>query len=145
DNSFDLAISEYGAALWSDPYLWVPEAARILRPGGRLIFLTNSPFAVLCAPPDDADAKLTNRLYRPYLGMHRITWQPSPGETEFHLTHGAWIDLLLENEFCIDRLVELGAPQDAKTHYSWADAQWAQSWPTEEVWCVTSRQAPSVT
>ena len=31
DSSFDLAISEYGAALWCDPYRWIPEAARILR------------------------------------------------------------------------------------------------------------------
>ena len=39
--SFDLAISEYGAAIWCDPYAWIPEAARLLRPGGRLIFLGN--------------------------------------------------------------------------------------------------------
>ena len=34
DESFDLAISEYGASIWCDPYLWIPEAARLLRPGG---------------------------------------------------------------------------------------------------------------
>ena len=39
DASFDLAISEYGACLWADPSRWVPEAARLLRPGGVLIFL----------------------------------------------------------------------------------------------------------
>ena len=39
--SFDLAISEYGAAIWADPYKWIPEAARLLRPGGQLIFLGN--------------------------------------------------------------------------------------------------------
>ena len=33
--AFDLAISEYGASIWCDPYLWIPEAARLLRPGGR--------------------------------------------------------------------------------------------------------------
>ena len=36
---FDLVISEYGASLWADPYAWVPECARVLRPGGRLVFL----------------------------------------------------------------------------------------------------------
>ena len=41
DASFDLAISEYGASIWADPYRWVPEAARLLRPGGRLMFLVN--------------------------------------------------------------------------------------------------------
>ena len=32
DASFDLAVSEFGASLWADPALWVPEAARLLRP-----------------------------------------------------------------------------------------------------------------
>ena len=27
DASFDLAFSEYGASIWCDPYLWIPEAA----------------------------------------------------------------------------------------------------------------------
>src|SRR3989440_2819415 len=34
DGCCDLVISEYGAAIWSDPYRWIPEAARLLRPGG---------------------------------------------------------------------------------------------------------------
>ena len=33
--SFDLVISECGASLWCDPARWIPEAARLLRPGGR--------------------------------------------------------------------------------------------------------------
>ena len=41
DNSFDLALSEYGASVWCDPERWIAEAARLLRPGGRLVFLTN--------------------------------------------------------------------------------------------------------
>jgi SAM-dependent methyltransferase len=39
DASFDLAICEYGASIWCDPYAWIPEAARLLRPAGQLIFL----------------------------------------------------------------------------------------------------------
>src|SRR6185437_278540 len=42
DASADLVVSEYGASIWVDPYRWIPEAARLLRPGGRLIFLRNS-------------------------------------------------------------------------------------------------------
>ena len=26
DASFDLAVSEYGASIWADPYRWIPEA-----------------------------------------------------------------------------------------------------------------------
>src|SRR5205085_10698866 len=40
DASFDLAVSEYGASLWADPYKWIPQAARLLRPDGLLVLLT---------------------------------------------------------------------------------------------------------
>ena len=42
DASFDVVLSEYGASIWCDPYKWIPEAARLLRPGGELVFLRNS-------------------------------------------------------------------------------------------------------
>ena len=50
DASFDLAISEYGASIWADPYRWIPEAARLLRPGGELTFLVNGTIWILCVP-----------------------------------------------------------------------------------------------
>jgi SAM-dependent methyltransferase len=56
DGSFDLVVSEYGASVWCDPYRWVPEAARLLRPGGRLVFLRNSTLLMLCLPATDAGA-----------------------------------------------------------------------------------------
>src|SRR6266700_6739440 len=48
DASADLVISEYGASIWADPYQWIPEAARLLRPGGWLVFLRGSTLSVLC-------------------------------------------------------------------------------------------------
>jgi len=133
DDTFDLAISEYGAALWSDPYLWIAEAARVLRPGGHLIFITNSIFQAVCADEDE-NVPLAPHLQRPYLGMHTTTWLDSPGETEFHLPHGVWIELLRESGFVVERLLELGAPPGAVSRYPWASAEFAASWPTEEVW-----------
>ncbi len=50
DASFDLVHSEYGASIWCDPYKWIPEAARLLRPGGHLVFLRNSTLASLAGP-----------------------------------------------------------------------------------------------
>ena len=47
--SFDLVVSEYGAGPWCEPGRWLAEARRVLRPGGRLVFLTNSVLAALCA------------------------------------------------------------------------------------------------
>src|SRR5262249_52763733 len=69
--SFDLAISEYGAAIWCDPHRWIPEAARLLRAGGRLIFLANSVLLTLCVPDED-DVAATDRLLRPQLARHRV-------------------------------------------------------------------------
>ena len=64
DASFDLAISEYGAGIWCDPYAWIPEAARLLRPGGQLIFLGTSALLMLAAP-DAEDLPAAERLLRP--------------------------------------------------------------------------------
>ena len=50
DDCADFVISEYGASLWCDPDAWLAEAARLLRPGGDLVFLTNSLMVTLCAP-----------------------------------------------------------------------------------------------
>src|SRR6266576_1345629 len=79
DASFDFAMSEYGAALWADPYKWIPEAARLLRPGGELVFLTNGLIAILCMPDYEAEGPATDRLRRPYFGMHRTEWPDEDG------------------------------------------------------------------
>ena len=54
--SYDLVVSEHGAAAWCDPEQWLPEAARLLRPGGRLVFLTNSHLSALCVPAEEGVA-----------------------------------------------------------------------------------------
>jgi SAM-dependent methyltransferase len=136
DACFDFAISEYGAALWADPHLWVPEAARLLKPGGQLVFLSNSPLMVMCVPDHESDGPTTERLLRPYFDMHVTCWPDAPGQTEFHLNHGDWIALLRQHGFAIERLVELRAPENASTHYPWADAGWSRQWPSEEAWVV---------
>jgi len=132
DERFDLVISEYGAAIWSDPYLWIPEAARLLRPGGELIFLGNATLLMLCVPDEDGIAAETT-LLRPYFGMHRFEWPDDPG-VEFHLGHGDWIRLLRRYGFVIEDLVELRPPPDAATRYPFVTAEWARRWPSEEVW-----------
>jgi SAM-dependent methyltransferase len=138
DASFDFAISEYGAVLWADPYAWVPEAARLLRPGGRLHVLTNGLLVQLTAPVD-ADAPVGEQLLRSQFGMHRIQWE---GETsyEFHLAHGEWIRLFREHGFEIEELVEPQVPEDASSTYAFVPAAWARQWPAEEIWKVRKRR-----
>ena len=140
DASFDLAISEYGAALWADPYRWIPEAARLLRPGGRLVFLTNHVLAYLCVPDNEADGPADERLKRDYFGIHRVEWPDAEdGEVEFHLNHGDWVRLLVASGFEVLDLVEVRAPADATTSYPWMDAAWAGRWPCEEAWIARKR------
>jgi SAM-dependent methyltransferase len=136
DASFDLVVSEYGASIWVDPYRWIPEASRLLRPKGRLVFLRNSTLVILCSD-DEEPAK--ESLRRPQFGLHRIEWPD--GGVEFHLAHGEWIDLLRANGFEIERLVEIQAPPNAETHpyYSYVTAEWAKQWPCEEVWVARKR------
>jgi SAM-dependent methyltransferase len=133
DGSFDLAVSEYGASIWADPYLWIPEASRLLRPGGELVFLVNGTIFVLAAqeqeiPPDE-------QLRRPYFGMHRFEW-PDEASIDFHLGYGDWIRLLRANDFEVEDLIELQAPEGAPEHRhdALAGPEWARKWPSEEIW-----------
>ncbi|MFC4044541.1 class I SAM-dependent methyltransferase [Dactylosporangium siamense] len=130
--SFDLAVSEYGASLWCDPDRWIAEAARLLRPGGRLVFLTNSILVTLCLPEEEGYAGQS--LLRPQRGMHRVQW--SNGGVEFHPAHGEWIRILAAHGLVVEALHELYAPDDAQTHeyYDVATADWARQWPVEDLW-----------
>jgi SAM-dependent methyltransferase len=132
DHSFDIAVSEYGASIWADPYRWIPEAARLLRPGGELVFLRNSTLVILCSPEEDVAAVET--LQRPQFGMYRFQW-PNSG-VEYHLSHGDWIRLLRANGFEILDLIEIQAPESAETHqrYDYVSADWGRKWPAEEIW-----------
>ncbi len=135
DARFDLALSEYGACIWCDPYVWIPEAARVLRPGGRLIFLCNAPLIVLTWPDEETAVPAGAQLLRPYFGMHRQTWK-SDESVEFHLPHGEMLRLLRANGFEVEALRELQPSADPKQrgHSDNATLEWARQWPSEEIW-----------
>lgn len=130
--SFDLVVSEHGTAAWCDPERWLPEAARLLRPGGRLVFLTNSMLSALCVPADEGVAH--ERLLRGQRDAYRLHWPG--GGVEFHPSHGDWVRLLRRSGFVIEALHELYAPPDAADHpyYEIVSADWAARWPAEELW-----------
>ncbi|MGH3135149.1 MAG: class I SAM-dependent methyltransferase [Gaiellaceae bacterium] len=137
DASFDLAVSEYGASIWCDPHRWIPEAHRLLRPGGRLVFEGTSPLNILCAIEDpDSTSEM---LQRPQRGMHRLEW--SDGGVIFQLAHGDMFRLLRDTGFEVEDLIELYAPEGAVTHeyYSSVTADWARQWPSEEIWAARKR------
>ena len=137
DASFDLALSEYGASIWCEPERWVAEAARLLRPGGELVFLVNSTLAILCSPDE---GKVAEQLQRPQFGMYRFEWLPDK-EVNFYIPHGEWIRVLGERGFEIVALHELQAPADAEDHphHEFVSAEWAKKWPSEDIWRARKR------
>jgi SAM-dependent methyltransferase len=134
DESFDLVVSEYGASIWADPYVWIPEAARVLRPGGHIVFLVNGTMLVLCFPELDADLPAGTRFQRPYFRSHRYEW-PDDNSVNFHLGYGAWIALFRANGFEVEELAELqGRPDAQPSRHNLFTPAWAAQWPAEEMW-----------
>lgn len=133
--SFDLAVSEYGAAIWADPYRWIPEAGRLLRPGGELVFLANSVLYILCAPDEEAPAGAA--LVRDQAGLHCVQYTDDPG-VEFHLPHGEMLRVLRSSGFEVLDLVELHVPAGAHDR-EYISAEWGRRWPVEEIWRARKR------
>jgi ubiquinone/menaquinone biosynthesis C-methylase UbiE len=137
--SFDLAFSEYGASIWCDPYRWIPEAARLLRPGGELLFMRSSTLQMLCSPDE---GHVAERLVHPLKGMHRFDWtEEGEPSTEFHISGSQMFQLLRKTGFEVVDFRELFAPDDAVDHpyYSYVPAAWGKRWAAEEIWRARKR------
>lgn len=132
---FGLVVSEHGVAAWCDPERWLPEAARLLRPGGRLVFLTNSHLSALCVPAEEGVAG--ERLVRGQREAYRVRW--AGGGIEFHPSHGDWVRPLRGAGFVVEAMREIYAPPDCRDHpfYEIVSGDWAARWPAEELWVAT--------
>ena len=130
DASFDVVFCDHGAFGWADPYLVMPEAARVLRRGGLLAFSNTSPLASICVNPETDLVEPT--LYREYFGLHRL----EDAETlNFQLSYGDWIRLFRGHGFEVEDLVEPRAPADARsTYWDERELEWARRWPSEAIW-----------
>lgn len=137
--SFDLVFCDWGAMTFADPRRTVPECARVLRPGGALVFTTASPVRLLAY--DQGKDRQSRRLLREYFGMHRIEWGDS---VEFQLPYGEWVALFARNGLLVERLVETRAPPRVKSAYlSGADSAWGARWPIECLWRVRKETSRS--
>jgi SAM-dependent methyltransferase len=130
DGSFDIVFCDHGAMTFADPYLAVPEVARLLRPGGLFAFSHHSPIETICwalgAP------KVGDRLAMDYFGLHRI----DDGEDVFfQLPYGEWIRLFRANGLVVEDLIEPRPAPDATTSFRDADElAWGRRWPAESIW-----------
>ncbi|MBA2274066.1 MAG: class I SAM-dependent methyltransferase [Actinobacteria bacterium] len=130
DGCFDLVFCDHGATSFSDPYRTVPEAARVLKPGGRLVFNMSSPFHDLCY--DIATETVTSSLQRNYSEVRKQSWVD---EVTFQLPYGEWIRLFRQNGLEVEDLIELAPEENATTTYDdYVPLGWARRWPAENIW-----------
>jgi ubiquinone/menaquinone biosynthesis C-methylase UbiE len=131
--SFDIVMADWGAPTFADPYLYVPEVARVLRPGGLFAFSGGTPIEWCCW--DDENETNVDRLLRPYFGMHR--WEDSDGSVQFMLPIGEWIRLFRRSGFVIEDLIEIQPPDGAESTYrSPEQTEWGRKWPMDQIWKV---------
>ncbi|HKI59141.1 MAG TPA: hypothetical protein VKA00_08005 [Trueperaceae bacterium] len=138
------AGSGHAAAIWCDPYRWLPEAQRLLRPGGRLVFLGSHPLVTVCSPWDGSDP--VRELVRPYFGLHRTDWtevEVDPGGIEFNLPVSAWFALFEEVGFEVEGYLEPRPVDGAEPEVPFITHDWARQWPCEQVWRVRKPPAAS--
>ena len=140
DGAYDFAVSEYGAAIWCDPFVWIPEAHRLSRSGGVLAFLGNHPLSLACTPLDGSPTAET--LVRDWFSLHRIDWRQvaiDPGGIEFTLPTGGWFRLFDRVGFDVIDYQELQAPDPGAGNPFGTPAGWAHRFPSEHVWKVRKR------
>jgi SAM-dependent methyltransferase len=124
--------------VFADPYVTVPEAARLLRDGGLLAFSMHTPIAEACWPPGRDEP--IERLANDYFGMHRVDLGDS-GHAEFQLPYGEWIRLFARSGFVVEDLIELRpSPEATSTYYDEPAREWARRWPLEHIWKVRRRR-----
>ena len=128
----DLVLSEYGASLWCRPDAWLSEAARLLRPDGYLVFLTNSLLVALTGPADGTP--VGDRLVRGQREIGMLRYEDD-NSVEFHLSPAEWVAALGRHGFALTALHDVYAPDGAApTRFDWMPHEWARHWPVEELY-----------
>ena len=130
DSSFDLVFCDHGAMGFADPARTIPEAARVLRPGGRLAFCMTTPWLFVCW--DETEERVDERLHESYFELDRAGID---GYVEFQRPYGEWIRLFRGAALVPLDLIELRPAKGATTTYDdYSQPEWARRWPAEHIW-----------
>lgn len=135
DESFDIVFCDHGATVFSPPEKTIPEASRVLKPGGLFAFSMSSPIRDICF--DSESDKVSQQLKADYFGLR--VFEDEDG-TCYQLTYGGWVRLFRENALEVEDLLELQAPEGSTTTYSdYVPIEWARRWPAENIWKLRKR------
>jgi SAM-dependent methyltransferase len=134
EESFDVVFCDHGAFNFADPKLLIPEAARVLRPGGLLAFSMPSPLLDLFFDP--AARKTGTELTNDYFTLSGFE---DDDAVEFQLPYGEWIRLFNSSGMEVVDLIELQAPEGGETSYDFVPREWARRWPAENIWKARRR------
>ena len=138
DASFDFAISEYGASIWADPYRWIPEAARLLRPGGELVFLVNGTILMLTVPEQDG-LPATERCCARTSGF---TASSGPTATRSTSTSATATGSASSGRTASRSRTSSSSgrpPTRRPATTTSSTLEWARQWPSEEIWKARKR------
>ena len=94
DESFDVVFCDHGATVFAPPGGTIPEASRVLKPGGLFAFCISSPIRDICW--DARVDKISAELRADYFDLHAIE---DSDPVCYQLPYGAWIRLFRQNEF----------------------------------------------
>jgi SAM-dependent methyltransferase len=130
DESFDVVFCDHGALSWSDPVTTVPEAARLLRPGGLPAFSVTSPLAAICW--DEERNLVGPELLHDYFGLRRFDQDEG---VNYQLSYGDWTRLLRTSGLLVEDLIEPQPTEEAtSTYWRPEERDWARRWPSESIW-----------
>jgi ubiquinone/menaquinone biosynthesis C-methylase UbiE len=128
DASFDIVFCDHGVMSFAKPELAVPEAARLLRPGGLFAFCRWSPLVEVCWDP--AADVINERLVQDYFELDELTYDT----IEYWRGYGQWIRIFSDAGLVVEDLIELRAPEGATSSYEGVPPEWARRWPGEVIW-----------
>jgi SAM-dependent methyltransferase len=132
-SSFDVIFADHGAFSFCDPVHTVAEGARLLRPGGRLVFCHATSLVYMSW--DGSRERQTRTLHRPYFGNG--VFDTGSGTVDHTMPTGEWIRQFRANQLTVEALVELRAPKGSTTTFDLVPYRWARRWPAEQIWVVT--------
>ena len=84
----------------------------------------------------DSGGIATTELVRDYFGRYRVEFQ-GDSAVEFHLTHGHWVRVLRASGLVLENSWRTRPPRGAKARFDFALPEWAQRWPSEDIWVAT--------